>query len=134
MFLFGRQLRFSHLIFKLGFILREIPLGFLISGLLSLSIIFVIAVTSLILGHMMLSALTGHLCYSNYTTIDMFPSLLKERKGFPCLKSFLISLSFPIPNQTMLSHSFLHYHHIIYIYFPMHALISCHEPGDISFI
>lgn len=101
MFLFGCQLHFPLLIFNFLLIQSEIQLGFIISGLLSLSKVFIIAVTSLILGHMLLSALPGHLFYSNYTSIDMCPSLLKGRKGFPYRESFLISFSFPIPNQSI---------------------------------
>jgi hypothetical protein len=120
MFLFGRYLHVPLLIFNFILIQREIPLGFIISGLVSLSKVFFIAVTSLILGHMLLSAVTGHLCYSNYTTIDMFPFLLKGRNGFLSLESFLISLSFPIPNQNTA---------IKFLFFSIITLFTFISPG-----
>jgi hypothetical protein len=94
MFLYG-LLHFPHLIFILRFILREIALGILNSVFLSPVNSFMNAVASLILRHMMLSRLSGHLCLSYKTKIDMFPS---RRKAFPFLDSFLIPLSFHIRN------------------------------------
>jgi len=98
MFLFGPLLHFTLFISNIRFIFREIPLGFLNSGILSPLNILMIAVASLILCLMMLLGLTGHLWFSNNTTIRTFPSLLVWKKAFPFLESYLKSLSFRTRN------------------------------------
>ena len=115
MFLFGPQLHFTLFIFNIRFIFREIPLGFLNSGFLSLLNSLMKAVALLILRLIMLSGLTGHPCFSNNTIIHTSPSLLMWKKTFPFLESFLNSLSFhtrnlipAIPFLSLFSALYLH--------------------------
>lgn len=79
-FLYVSQLHFPRLIFNLHFISSEIPLGILNSVFLSLVNSFVTTVASLILRHMMLSHLSGHLCIS-YKTKIKYVSFLYWKKS-----------------------------------------------------
>jgi hypothetical protein len=110
MFLFEPQLRFSHFICKLRFLLRYVNCGFL-----SLVNNFVNDVTSLILGHLMLTGLSGHLWLSYKTKTDTFPSLLLRRKAFPFRLLHLPQLPY---SYSVLRYRISSFRHTIYTYFP----------------
>ena len=121
MFLFGPLLHFTLFISNIRFIFREIPLGFLNSGILSPLNILMIAVASLILCLMMLLGLTGHLWFSNNTTIRTFPSLLVWKKAFPFLESYLKSHSLRTRNLNLAIPFFFIFSTLFTVIFPTNS-------------
>jgi uncharacterized membrane protein YhdT len=75
-------------IFNIRFIFREIPLGFLNSGYLSLLNSLMNAFASSVLRHMILSGLTIHHCFSNKEQYIHFLPFLCENRHFPFSNPF----------------------------------------------
>jgi len=85
--------------FQHTFYLTWNAFGFFNCGFLSFVNTFMRAVASLILCHMKLTGLSGHLWLPFKTKIDRFPSLLLWRKAFLVLDSFIyLNFRFRNPN------------------------------------
>jgi len=86
------------------------------------------------LRRIILTRLSGHIWLSYKITLDTFPFPFWRKMHFSFSTNFLFP-SLPVfVIWNPLSHCFLHFHHIIYINFPMYALILGYESGDISSI